>query len=104
MPWYKSKYFLAFIVALIVGLFGAAQQFVVEIATTYPAEARIAGALLIGLALFVEILPKPSQIVQPIVSTENVETVNVQQPAPIDIPPDDRPAVATKPRAVPRHD
>jgi hypothetical protein len=96
---WKSKYALAFYVGVILGVFGAAQQAVQILAKTHPEYAAVAGAFLIGVALFVDILPRPNQIVQPIVSTENVETVNVQPPAPADPPPDDRPAVRTLPRS-----
>lgn len=91
MKMLTSKYALAFYVGVILGLFGAAQQFIVEIAAQHPAEARIGGAFLIGVALFVEILPKPSQIINQPPATMNIEkaeTVTQNIPAPADPPPE----------------
>jgi hypothetical protein len=86
---WKSKYALAFYVGVILGVFGAAQQAVQILAKSHPEYAAVAGAFLIGVALFVDILPRPNQIVQPAVQADTVQHMTVNtDPA----PPDDRPA------------
>jgi hypothetical protein len=87
---WKSKYALAFYVGVILGVFGAAQQAVQILAKSHPEYAAVAGAFLIGVALFVDILPRPNQIVQPAVQADTVQNMTVNtEPA----PPADRPAI-----------
>jgi hypothetical protein len=106
-PVWRSRYFLAFYVGLILGLFGAAQQAVQILSRIYPDWGTVAGAFLIGLALFVNVLPHPDQIVHPppqvnVESAPNM-TLNTESPAPEPPPapiPGDRPAVRKGPRAL----